>query len=310
MALGIRTWFASCTALALVACGGDVTSGDAPPPDDGAGTVEVEACPIFDDTLPETQLHSHRVQRSTSTDGVTFSNDDAVLLEHASVPDAVVLPDGRTWLYYVNGNAGQHGVFIAELDESTGKFEPFDCLRLDAAFDGNAVDPDIVLLPDGRFRLFYYKGWFVDPVPPDNPPHPFYSAISDDGIHFEVEGKLIETEGGGTDPTAVQMPDDSWLMALTVGDHGILTRSADDGTTFEPTGYEFGQGIPEIARFDDGTLRLYVAGMSMSVLRSDDDGATWAEEGTSTVGGADPSLVQAPDGSYVLYRKSFDAPAP
>ncbi len=43
---------------------------------------------------------------------------------------------------------------------------------------GEAIDPNIVQ----RYRLFYYLGHFVTRCP-----HPIYSAIGEDGIHFEVE---------------------------------------------------------------------------------------------------------------------------
>ena len=109
----------------------------------------IESCPALDESLTNTPLYDHRVQWASSTDGKNFTKDNQVLLEHASVPDAVVRPDGKVWVYFVNGNPGQHAVFVAE-QQADGTLKTFDCIRIDGEINGNAVDPDIVLLDDGR----------------------------------------------------------------------------------------------------------------------------------------------------------------
>ena len=157
-------------------------------------------CPEIVERSEQSPLYGHRVQWSRSQDPSRFRGQPEILLEHASVPDGVRRADGETWVYYVNGNPGQHGVFVARLEEEV--LVPFDCVRLDGEFVGDAVDPDIVQLPDGRFRLFYFLGWFTpeNRPPPGGAPHPMFSAISDDGIHFEVERQVLALDDEGTDP--------------------------------------------------------------------------------------------------------------
>ena len=277
--------------------------------DADTGPDNVESCLAAVEGEP-TQLADHQVQRATSTDGFSFTLEDEVLLEAASVPDAVVRDDGETWVYYVNGQLGQHSVFIASRTDDSG-LEEFDCIRIDNAIEPNAVDPDIVQLDDGRYRLFYFLGWFVgEPPPSPDTPHPFYSAISDDGIHFEEEGLLFEVEGGGTDPTGVQLEDGSWLVAIAHED-GTMFFSSEDGSDYQDMGVSVPSGIPELAVLADGTLRLYNAERDgWKMYDSPDGGETWDEVGSLLLPGADPSLVHEADGTYSMYFKSFAADGP
>lgn len=285
----------------------DVTNtNDATASTDGT-TSTVEACPTLEAGDP-TQLASHRIQRASSTDGLTFTPDNNVLLSAASVPDAVYGPDGKIWVYFVNGNRGQHAVFIARMSPADTKLETFDCIRINGKIEPNAVDPDIVKLADGRYRLFYFKGWFMPGNGTPQTSHPMYSAISDDGIHFTIEQKLIEVDNA-TDPTAVQLGDGSWLMAMA-GPQQVFLASSSDGKSFSLTTKEFGSGIPELHRFKDGTIRLYVTGLSGLIIYKSSDGKEWVEEKKTTLPGADPSMLLNPDGTYYMYYKSFDAPKP
>jgi hypothetical protein len=279
-------------------------SDDAAADGDSNARATVESCLELQDGEP-TALSSHRVQRATSDDGLEFTLDDAILLEAASVPDAVIRENGETWVYYVNGQPGQHSVFIAR-QTNTGGLESFDCIRIDDGIEPNAVDPDIVRLDDGRYRIFYFKGWFVGSAPPAaDTPHPFYSAISDDGIHFELEGMIFEVDGGGTDPTAVQLADGSWLVAIAHPD-GVTFYTSPDGIDYTPNGSRVGNGIPELAVLTDGTLRLYNAEREgWLIYDSPDGGVSWDNVGTLRLPGADPSLVTEHDGTYTLYFKSF-----
>ena len=190
-----------------------------------------------------------------------------------------------------------------------------DCIRLDGEFNGNAVDPDIVLLSDGRYRLFYYEGHFVGSRPPSEGPHPIFSAISEDGLNFKIERQLIAVETV-TDPSVVQLANGRWLMALSQGTRTLLADS-DDGYDFELTGVvvELG-GVPELAILADGNVRLYVTAGGIKSVVSGDEGQTWVvEPGTrlSSPQGeilADPSLIATSDGTWVLFYKMAPPPSP
>ena len=250
----------------------------------------------------ESPLYGHQVYFTTSPDGAQFQGDGELILEHASVPDGVVGPDGKLWVYFVNGEPGRHGIFAARQSDD-GAWEIVDCVKLDGRFEGNAVDPDVTRLADGRYRLVYFLGNFVGGPPPEpGQPHPIYSAISEDGIHFTVERQLIAVEGV-TDPSLAQLPDSRWLLAMTRNGETLLAAS-DDGYNFELTGVTVAApGIPELAALPDGRIRLY---LSQSFISSD-GGQTWTVEEGNFIpgGGADPSLAALPDGSYAFFYKGF-----
>lgn len=250
----------------------------------------------------QSPLFDHQIYLTTSPDGRTFDPQGTLVLEHGSVPDVVMGPDGALWVYFVNGQPGQHGIFAARQLEG-GTWEIVDCVKLDGQFNGNAVDPNITRLPDGRYRLVYYLGNFVEggSLKPGDP-HPIYSAISDDGIHFAVEGRLIAVDDV-TDPSLLQLPDGNWLLAMTRPDETLLAFSRD-GLKFELTGVVVEErGIPELGLLPDGRIALYIGRMYIS----SDGGQTWILQPDVHVpgGGADPSLTPLPEGGFAFAYKTF-----
>lgn len=284
--------------------GSEITDSGSPADPDSAPVDpgEVEACPV--ETTGTSQLYDHNVKSATSTDGVNFVRNDTTLLEHASVPDGVIGNDGKTWVYFVNGVPGQHAIFIAKRDGDA--LTTFDCIRIDGKVNGNAVDPDIIRLADGRFRLHYFQGWFVgEEKPQPGELHPIYSAISSDGINFTVEGKVFEYENI-YDPTVAQLADGTWMMGLNHPDGALLATSVD-GKSYQLMDHKFEAGVTELHAFDGGkTLRYYIASKDgFLIYKSTDAGSTWAKEATANVGGADPSMVAEDDGTWTLYVKTF-----
>lgn len=246
-------------------------------------------------------LYTHEIYLTSTEDGLNF-DDETLIIEHASVPDLVIGPDGALWVYYVSGEPGQHGIFASRQTES-GDWEVMGCVKLDGKFNGNAVDPNVTRLPDGRIRLVYYEGFFVGNKPP-NPdiPHPIYSAISEDGINFTVEGQLIAVDDV-TDPSMIQLPNGTWLMAMTRPTETLLA-SSKDGSTFELTGVVLEEpGIPELALLPEGRIGLYLGQMFIS----EDGGQTWDVRPEVRVpgGGADPSLTALPQRGFAFAYKGF-----
>jgi hypothetical protein len=282
-----------------------LTTESSPQPE-AATTVEAQPAPLqgcaAGDVNQESPLASHQVYRAFSNDGYEFTAEDKLLIDHASVPEGAIGPDGAMWVYFINGEAGKHGLFVAR-EEENGQWQLIDCVRLNGQFEGNAVDPDVIRLSDGRYRLFYFLGNFVSrPQPGQSPEHPIFSAISEDGIHFTIEQQLIAVEGV-TDPTVAQLPNGGWLMALAqVQENRTLLAASADGYNFELTGVVVETpGIPELTAMPDGRVRLYLS----NSLISEDGGQTWAEETQRFVPGPDPSLVAMPDGSYTMFYKKF-----
>ncbi len=261
------------------------------------------ACEAGDPTV-ESPLSNHHVYLTYTADGINFtSEEERQIIEHASVPDGVLGPDGSLWVYFVNGQPGQHGIFAAH-QTADNSWEILDCVRLDGKFEGNAVDPDITRLPDGRYRLVYFLGDFVNrgQIKPDDP-HPIYSAISEDGLNFTIENQLLAVKDV-TDPSLVQLPDGSWLLAMA-SPNGVLLASSQDGQQFDLTGVTLPpEGIPELGRLADGTLILFLS----KIYLSSDGGQTWEAQSNKRVpgNGADPSIVALSTGDYAFFWKHIE----
>ncbi len=282
--------------------------GNPPPPPTGrqpaAATPGAGDCIAGDPR--SAPLYRHQVYLTTSPDGLTFAAAGTRILAHASVPDLVIGPDGRLWVYFVNGEPGHHGIFVARQTDD-GTWETLGCVTLDGVFDGNAVDPNVTRLPDGRYRLVYFRGNFVSQTLPPGADHPIYSAISEDGLHFTVEGQIFAYPGA-TDPSLVQLPDGSWLLAVTAGGQTVIAHSPD-GVTFTPFDQPVPEmGIPELFVFPDGRVGLYLARLFLSA----DGGRTWQVVADVRVpgDGADPSLVALPTGGYAFAYKRIEGAGP
>lgn len=249
-----------------------------------------------------TPLYDHQIFLLFTQDALRLEGEGDLILKHASVPDLVIGPDGALWVYFVNGEPGKHGIFAARQTENK-TWEVIDCVKLDGKFNGNAVDPDVTRLADGRIKLIYFEGNFVEGghLGP-NDPHPIFSAISEDGLHFTVEGQLIAVPHA-TDPSKVQLPDGSWLMAMAA-DEKTLFAASDDGHTFHLTDVSLeGKGIPELALLPDGRIVLY----QEQIYLSADKGQTWERlSGGFAGGGYDPSLVTLPQGGYAFAYKKIE----
>lgn len=252
----------------------------------------------------------HHVERAFSGDGIHYTPENVTLLAHASVPDAVLRDDGEIWIYYVNGQPGRHGIWVAR-PNGDGGWAEYDCVKLDGAFSGRAVDPDVVRLADGRTRLFYF-GNFGFPTNGGAPSiSKIQSAVSDDGVNFRVEGVLLELEGA-TDPSGVQLPDGRWLMALAQPQQRrVRVARSDDGGRFELLDFAFeNAGIPELALLPDGRVWLFAGSARYSTA---DAGRSWTFEfrAQPTPEGflsevADPSIVKLANTQWVMFHKRFD----
>ena len=257
-------------------------------------------------------VNCHQTHTALSRDGMAFTAEGQILVR-ASVPDGVRLPGDTLGVYYVTGG-DDHGIFLGRA--AGARWERGEKVLLDGAFDGNAVDPDAVNLPDGRIRLFYYKGAFVGGAA-HSPMAPFYSAISADGVRFTVEGKVFEIEGG-TDPSVVMLPDGSWLLAVArAQQQQMVVARSTNGERFETVATLSNGGIPELLVLPNGSVRLFHNGMGgagtppgMVSRLSTDGGRTWTSETGTRLNhpgfAADPSVVRLDNGQYRMFYKTRD----
>lgn len=265
---------------ALPACSdGDATTSGTGPPASGtpAGTGNAPTCiiangaagaPITDPSGP----YYHQVAVAQTTDGLTMTGIRQVI-DHASVPDGVRRADGSVLVYYVNGAKGY--TWVARLEADSARV--LGQITIDGVPNPlGVVDPDAVLLPDGRIRLAFYWGFGA---PGTGTARAMCIAESSDGINFTTKATAFPfgTNEMLTDPSLLALADGTWLMAISSGQNTIIARSADGLAFTREATLNYG-GVPELARAPDGAVRLYVCRGGITAYRSADAGRTWALE--------------------------------
>ncbi len=257
--------------------------------------------------------YSHQIYSASSRDGLTWTHDNRLLLDHASVPAAIVTPEGKIRLYYVDASGAREGrsenVNCAESSDGGATFRVLNCTIANRAGD-KAVDPSIVRLPDGRYRLYYYA---VTGKMDATSAHAIYSAISTDGVRFTQEKKVFE-HPGAVDPDVFWTGKD-WLMYVFTLKEGrtIIARSSD-GLSFEYVAplnpRNWGTTAP--VKLDDGRFRLYAFKQpEMNSVGSfiSTDALNWTQESgtrlTARSGESitDPFVVRLPDGTWKMFFK-------
>ncbi len=241
----------------------------------------------------------HRVMSATSSDGENWVKDDRIIADQASVPDAILDNDSNMRVYYVDWYNG-HAISVALSHDGVNWI--YKKVTIQGEVTGSqsgpsAVDPDIVLLPDGRYRLYYmYLGTI-------------YSAISNYGINFVKETGVRFQEGGYTwmDPDVVKMGDNwrmfTWREVTTepVVNQIISTVSSDGLSFTKETELTTVGNISCTIPAEGGYRMYYVSGGIYSAFSS--DGVNWAGEGMRLSDAADPAVIKLSDGTYKMFYK-------
>lgn len=241
----------------------------------------------------------HRVMSATSSDGLIWVKDDRIISDQASVPDAIVDNDGNIRVYYVdwyNGHVisvalSQDGVnWIYKKTSIAGEVAPTLSLA--------AVDPDIVLLSGGGYRLYYMYAGTI------------YSATSNYGINFVKEdGVRFQGEAGETwmDPDVVKMGD-VWRMFTwkAIGDASqVISTVSSDGLSFTKENELTTVGNISCTIPVAGGYRMYYVGGGGVSSAFSSDGVSWTGEGLRLEGAADPAVIKLSDGTYKMFYKTF-----
>ena len=154
----------------------------------------------------------HSVFSAVSTDGLRFEKEGIRIDSQqtpdrgwASVPEAIILPDGRVRLYYVSdGLDVQHGIVSAISKDG------LNFTREETRLTG-FVDPAVVRLNDGSYLMlavafpFGPGGKLTDATPG------IYSFISQNGINFE-DRQLVLAGEGNIDPAIIDSGDGTFRV--------------------------------------------------------------------------------------------------
>lgn len=177
---------------------------------------------VRDDTSPV----NHKIYSASSSDGLNWTPDQKLILDRASAHSAIVTKEGAIRIYYVDGSKTPETTNCAESTDGGLTFSPLN-LTITRQTGIKALDPSIVMLKDGRYRLYY----FVETSPPSQP-EGIYSAISTDGVNFTEEGKAF-AYSNVVDADVYKVKKE-WMMISVrpTGDDAVVSHSRD-GVNFE-----------------------------------------------------------------------------
>jgi len=250
--------------------------------------------------------YNDRISYETSTDLVNWSDSGKILVQHASVPDAIVTDDDTINIYFVDvskdGIKEQIGLIRSSDQGKT--WSDKTTINIAGLGDKTAVDPDPFLLPDGRIRLYYFdiSTTKSDPKLEQNA---IYSAISEDGINF------TEEEGYRLKYPAIFDPDvikngSNWLMYAGTDKQDVIVAKSDDGLKFNYETKVFSGGaIPNVVKTDE-KYYLYTGGIEISSSADGKKFITSDNRFETTLNGitADPGVTKLKDGSYFMVYKT------
>jgi hypothetical protein len=171
------------------------------------------------------------------------------------------------------------------------------------------ADPSVVELPDGRLRLYFFRWPTPDPSATPGPTtDEFWSAVSEDGINFQVEPGVRLRGIGATDPEVVKAGDE-WLMIYAMPGGPHLARSRD-GLEWTPDDRAKLPGC--LALMPDGKLMAFmsrgkgtwVVNYEIDPMAPDFGKKPMPPEACKT-GIEDATVVRRLDGSYYMVWKYF-----
>jgi hypothetical protein len=248
---------------------------------------------------------SHRILLARSEDGLSWTADDHVLAESASVPELFEGPDGRAIVLFVDGLKQKTGALRERAD---GTWE-----RVESNLPG--VDPCVVKVADRRWRAWVKAGL-------DGAVDVHESA---DGLTWTRLGECFRDPAypNATDPDVFRTKV-GWVMLLSLGPR-LLRCTSDDGLAFEAgETLELGGSVSDTVAVDGGWRTFFHVNAAPPSgkmhIRSafTADGRTWKAEdgvrlaapaqGPAARGVADPAPLRRRDGTWLMAVKSFMEP--
>jgi hypothetical protein len=136
-----------------------------------------------------------QLMTAVSYDGYTYIPNDVWISDQANVPDIVQAED-KLYLYYTGWVVGDRlnssAVAISEDEGRSWVYKYLEIQNLPKL--APPADPDIILLDDGTFRLYFTSG--------DGKFSGIHYAEGVDGINFDYKGTAV-------------FPTDTWIMDST-----------------------------------------------------------------------------------------------
>ena len=259
-------------------------------------------------TDDEASPWDRRMMTAISYDGITFTQNDQWICDQCAVPDAVI-KDGSIYVYYTGLTLGDRvNTTAVAVSQDIGRTWTYHYVEL----VGNTIserffDPDVVLLEDGTFRLFFTGGQ----------PKSIHYAESADGITFTYKGVLFSQPDDTAQNSTTIHIGETWHMYAQSKD-GIsrlwhltgtdaLTFTVYDLTSFPNDGV---LSSPSNGFWKDDRFTLF-----MSDQKSGSIGSMWSKNGfdwyptgqtnleptQDEASVEDPAVVDLGDGRYLMF---------
>lgn len=254
------------------------------------------------------------VYMARSGDGLAFTGEK-LFIDRAGVPNIMLTDDNKlvaifqyfsfkeeemfdVIAYTVSGDAGNTWSPVRKITIQGKGFEKI------GAGGPNPVDPTLVQLDDGSFRLYFTFHKRGEQFPG------LFSAHSDSLERpFQSEGPQLEANRMILDPAVVKY-NGKWhhytvlhgekIGAKKVNVHSV-SGNGQDFVLDEDIPFNF-QFLGDVIE-DDGKLRFYGTGNGVESATST-DGYSWTMDTGQRANGADPGVVKLPDSSYlILYTR-------
>jgi hypothetical protein len=218
-----------------------------------------------------------RFFRATSADGITFTKQpgslqDGAVMESSpeeenfiSVPDLIFLDSSTLRLYYV-GDAQPSRIFSATSTDLGVTWTKEGEVPISSATNSIVVDPDIIQLPDGTYRLFFAS-------PPEGESvgrMRIRSALATDGRNFvQEEGARVVPEvsdGVLVDPDVVLISATTDQYRMYFGETASSSQSFDLKSAVSPQGVTLPDLTGEFTRLTRRSLdSLDLLGFTLAV---------------------------------------------
>ncbi|MCU0426605.1 MAG: T9SS type A sorting domain-containing protein [Candidatus Kapabacteria bacterium] len=257
-----------------------------------------------------------RLITATSSDGLTFTSTGKILSDQANVADMIVDARGRWYVYYTGWTVGtQQNATALAISDDKGQTWYYKYVRFTGLPNATSkpADPDIILLPDGTFRMYA-----TTDIAPGGKIGIIY-AESTDGITFEYKGTVASLPNAALIDSNTFLLGDSWYMyaiGTTATTHFRFTSK--DGKTFTPAGELRLNGVGGGGDYfasngyttSDGRYRMFASFLPEKHVRSfiTADGSNWTLESGNrmTFSGVqpeelylkDPAVMRLSDGTY------------
>ena len=269
-------------------------------------------------TSPSESPGYFRLITATSADSLTFTGTGQIVSDQANVADMVMDAKGRIYLYFTGWTVGnQQNVTAVALSDDQGKTWFFKYVRFTGLPNAMSkpADPDIILLPDGTFRMYATTNIGTDAK------LGIIYAESSDGITFQYKGTsaALANNDALIDSNTFLLGDTWYMYAIGTTATTHYRFTSKDGKTFSAAG-ELRLTTPGVMgeyfasngyTTSDGRYRMFASFLPEKNLRSfiTSDGTNWTLESGNrmTFTGVqpeelylkDPAVLRLSNGSYL-----------